>query len=511
MKKKYNYVITVDVGDSIQGGALGAITSGEAITNIMNKIKFDVNILGNHEFDYGIEKLEELQSQLETKYICANFFESGQETPVYDPYKIITVGGKKIAFIGIVTPLAFSKTYLSSIKDEQGNPKYDFLSGNNKLYETTQKYINEVKDNVDYVILLTHMGMDMEEYKSNGLLSQLTGVTVVLDGHTHKVYNTTTKDKNNNPIPISQTGTKLANVGQLIIQKDGQIKSLMLDAIPEPSDKSNAMKITRSNKEVWVDTNMNDFLNNLWKEHETELNEKVADLTYDFIVQPEGLTSSSSNYCRIKECTLGDIIADSYKELLSTNLTLLNGGLIRTNLLKGEVTRKNIIDVLPFFSSIFVIEVTGQTILDTLEFSASKLPNSFGVILQISGGTFNIDTSIETPVETDSNGMFKKISGKRRVSNVKINGENIDLNKKYKVSFPEFIQSGGDGYSMLIDCEVISESLYIETDAFEEFLKTNLKGEIPMEYQNLQGRINIGDFNTNDDNGSNSGQYYRNF
>ena len=188
MKKKYNYVITVDVGDSIQGGALGAITSGEAITNIMNKIKFDVNILGNHEFDYGIEKLEELQSQLETKYICANFFESGQETPVYDPYKIITVGGKKIAFIGIVTPLAFSKTYLSSIKDEQGNPKYDFLSGNNKLYETTQKYINEVKDNVDYVILLTHMGMDMEEYKSNGLLSQLTGVTVVLDGHTHKVY-----------------------------------------------------------------------------------------------------------------------------------------------------------------------------------------------------------------------------------------------------------------------------------------------------------------------------------
>ncbi len=188
MKKKYNYVITVDVGDSIQGGALGAITSGEAITNIMNKIKFDVNILGNHEFDYGIEKLEELQSQLETKYICANFFESGQETPVYDPYKIITVGGKKIAFIGIVTPLAFSKTYLSSIKDEQGNPKYDFLSGNNKLYETTQKYINEVKDNVDYVNLLTHMGMDMEEYKSNGLLSQLTGVTVVLDGHTHKVY-----------------------------------------------------------------------------------------------------------------------------------------------------------------------------------------------------------------------------------------------------------------------------------------------------------------------------------
>jgi 2',3'-cyclic-nucleotide 2'-phosphodiesterase (5'-nucleotidase family) len=514
LKKKYKHVITVDVGDNIQGGTLGAITTGEAITTIMNEIKFDVNILGNHEFDYGVERLEELQSLMKTKYICANFFESGKETPVYDPYQIITVGDKKIAFIGIVTPLAYSKTYLASIKDDNGNSKYDLLSENNKLYETTQKYINEVRgepNNVDYVILLTHIGMDEEEYTSNGLLSQLTGVNAVLDGHTHKVYNTTTGDKNNNPIPISQTGTKLANVGQLIIQTDGQIQSLMIDTIPEPSDKSNAKKITRSNKEVWVDTNMNDFLNNLWKEYETELNEKIADLTFDFIVLPGGSTSSSSNYCRTKECTLGNIITDSFKELLSVDLSLVNGGDIRTNLLKGEVTRKNIIDVLPFFTSIYVIEATGQTILDTLEFSASRLPNSFGGFLQISGGTFDIDTSIETSVETDSNGMFTKISGKRRVSNVKINGENIDLNKKYKVSVSEFIQSGGDGYSMLTDCEIINEYALTETDAFQEYLKTNLKGEIPTKYQNLEGRINIGDLNTNDDNESDSGQYFKKF
>ena len=54
MKKKYKNVITVDVGDHIQGGSIGAISSGEAIIKLMNNIEFNVSILGNHEFDYGV-------------------------------------------------------------------------------------------------------------------------------------------------------------------------------------------------------------------------------------------------------------------------------------------------------------------------------------------------------------------------------------------------------------------------------------------------------------------------
>jgi len=303
LKEKYNNVICVDVGDHVQGGAMGAISDGEAIIKIMNKIGFDVVTLGNHEFDYGLEQLNKLGEEISSKYICSNFCYKKNKTSIYEPYRVIEAGGKKFGFIGVVTPLTFSITYLSTLQESDGSATYDFLTTNDtELQQTVQTHINQLRsdEKVDYVILLTHIGMDEEEYTSNGLLSQLTGVNAVLDGHTHKVYNTTTGDKNNNPIPISQTGTKLANVGQLIIQTDGQIQSLMIDTIPEPSDKSNAKKITRSNKEVWVDTNMNDFLNNLWKEYETELNEKIADLTFDFIVLPGGSTSSSSNYCRMK-------------------------------------------------------------------------------------------------------------------------------------------------------------------------------------------------------------------
>ena len=73
MKKKYKNVISVDVGDHIQGGVLGAISNGISIINIMNEIGFDVATLGNHEFDYGIEQLQNLENNITCGYICANF------------------------------------------------------------------------------------------------------------------------------------------------------------------------------------------------------------------------------------------------------------------------------------------------------------------------------------------------------------------------------------------------------------------------------------------------------
>ena len=222
LKEKYNNVITVDVGDHIQGGALGAITDGEAILKIMNKIKFDVNIVGNHEFDYGIEQLNKLNSQMTTKYVCANFcYKKDKRKFFEDAYKIMEAGDKKIAFIGIVTPLTFSKTYISTIKDENGEAKYDLLSNNDELITTVQGYIDEVKNvkNANYVILLTHIGMNVEDFTSNDLISKLKDVDAVLDGHTHRVYNTTSKDLENKDVYFTQTGTKLANIGELIIKK----------------------------------------------------------------------------------------------------------------------------------------------------------------------------------------------------------------------------------------------------------------------------------------------------
>ena len=84
---------------------------------------------------------------------------------------------------------------------------------------------------------------------------------------------------------------------------------------------------------------------------------------------------------------------------------------MRANLLKGDINRKNVIDVMPFFNSLFVKEITGEAILDALEFGVSKLPNSLGGFPQVFGYTFYVNTSFNSTVEVDSDGMFIKVGG----------------------------------------------------------------------------------------------------
>ena len=381
-----------------------------------------------------------------------------------------------------------------TLRDSNGEAIYDFLADNNAqdLYERVQENVNKVKnEGADYVILLTHIGMKVEQYTSDELLSKIKNVDAVLDGHTHVIYNTTTKDGNNNDIHISQTGTKLQSIGKLIIKSNGKISSEIIEVIPEPSDKTNAKQLTRGGKAIWVNKEMNNFINDIWAEYEDELNINYGYSEYDLKIRPDGTSDSHSIYCRYQECTVGNLVADSFKSVSNAEVAIVNGGGIRSNLKKGNLTRGQIMEASPFFNNIVVKRVSGQCILDALEFGVSKHPNSAGSFPQVSGLSFDIDTSLNSTVETDSQGQFLNVKGKRKVSNVKINGEDLDLNRIYNVSLNEFVANGGDGYFMFTKYEVFYEPLYTDTDSLAYYIKNNLNGRIPAEYKDFQGRINF--------------------
>jgi len=493
MKKKYKNVITVDVGDHVQGGSIGAISGGEAIIKLVNKIGFNVSILGNHEFDYGIEQLLKLRQNISSNYICSNFCYNKNKTRVFDPYKVITIGDKKIGFIGVLTPLTLTKTYLSSVKDNETKEQlYDFLSCNNStdLYDTVQKDINELRNNekVNYVILLTHIGMEVEDYTSEDLLSHLENVDAVLDGHTHKVYNVTTKDKKQNNITIAQTGTKLQSIGKLIIKKDGSFGEEIIKKVPEPSDKKGAIKIIRGQNETWVDNETYQMINSIWNEYSDDLNAYIGKSDFDLIVEP---SNAYYQICRNEECSIGNLIADAVKETGQGEVAIINGGGARNNLPKGNITSSIIYDILPWFSYVVSKQMPGQVIWDALEFGVSKIPNAFGGYPQISGITFDLDPSINSTVKTDKDGHFINVTGERRVTNVKINGKDLNLTKNYNVSLLEFIANGGDGYSMFENYSVYYESIYTDTDSLIYYIKNQLNGTIPEKYKEVEGRVNI--------------------
>ena len=143
---------------------------------------------------------------------------------------------------------------------------------------------------------------------------------------------------------------------------------------------------------------------------------------------------------------------------------------------------------MPFSNDVFVKEITGQTILDALEFWVRSLPEPTSRFPQVSGITFKIDTSINSSVVVDDNELFQSVDGERRVYDVKVNGEDIDVNKNYTICSHSFILNGGDGYSMFAPFPITKLSLGVDNEVLLNYINKTLKGEIPDKYSKPEGR-----------------------
>ena len=103
MEEQYNYVALVDAGDAIQGGVAGTLSKGVYPRDIMNEMKYDVRVPGNHEFDYGMDNfLKEIAGKATSKYISCNFVDKDGKT-VFDAYTIKEYGDKKVDLVCINT------------------------------------------------------------------------------------------------------------------------------------------------------------------------------------------------------------------------------------------------------------------------------------------------------------------------------------------------------------------------------------------------------------------------
>jgi hypothetical protein len=191
--------------------------------------------------------------------------------------------------------------------------------------------------------------------------------------------------------------------------------------------------------------------------------------------------------CEYQECSLGNLIADAMKDSTNTEIAFLCGGDIKNNMLKGNLTNRQLIDVMPFYNNIIVKRIHGQDILDALEYSVSSFPNPFNGFLQISGIIFDLNTKINNEIKYETDKIY--FVGERRVSNVKVNGEDLNLTKLYNVSMFEFIGNGGYGYSMFTKYNIFSQTLLTDTECLIHYIKYNLKGEIPEKYKDFQRRI----------------------
>ncbi|MBP3330754.1 MAG: bifunctional metallophosphatase/5'-nucleotidase [Clostridia bacterium] len=491
-----NTVVAIDAGDAIQGEVIGAMTEGSAIVEIMNASGYDYAVPGNHEFDYGMETFLDLaENKAEYEYISSNFYDLTSVSPVLEPYAIKDVNGTKVAFVGITTPETITKSTPDYFKNEDGNfiygfPTYPGDMSDEMFYENIQKSVDSaIKDGADIVIAAGHLGIaeTTDGWKSTDVIAETEGIDVFLDAHSHeKIESATYKNKNGEDVILSSTQTKFEYFGQLTISTDGTMETELINP-----DEIDVETLSSSAQGEYTK------VKNIIDRYKSEI---------EYLYEGIGISETTlvaydtdkSWAVRKRETNAGDFVADAYRAVTGADVAIANGGGIRADVAIGNVSRKNLMDVNAFNNDMCVLEVTGQQLVDVLEHGARNCPESLGGFFQVSGVTFEIHTYLESPVITDSLGNFMGMDEtlERRVQNVLVNNEPVDLNKTYTLAGSAYVLAqGGDGLTMLEDAEVVeSENLPCDSEMLIKYFTENLNGVITEEqYGNPdgEGRIKI--------------------
>ena len=486
-----NYVMLVDDGDAIQGEPIGTMTKGEGIIDIMNAVGYDLAIPGNHEFDYGMDNFLALTEKADFQYLSCNFNKEGEL--VFAPYAIKEFDGVKFAFIGVTTPMTLRSSTPRYFMDENGNFIYGFMQDETgeQVYAAVQKAVDDARaEGAKYVIVMAHMGNEAEcsPWMYSDVIANTTGIDVWLDGHSHDFDQVVMQDKDGKDVVRSACGTKLGSIGVLTFGAEGFVSAGLMSW-----DQSIAAPALFGLQNAGADA---------VKAETAELDEVlqtvVAKTAVDlYINDPTEVTEEGKpiRIIRRAETNLGDLCADAYLDQSGeADIAFVNGGGIRVQLNAGDLTLNNILTVHPFGNSLTVIEVTGQQVLDALEWSVHSLPGEFGGFDQVAGLTFEYDATIESPVIEDDSKMFAGVDDtkERRVRNVLVGGEPLDPEKTYKLASHDYqLLNNGDGYTMFAGAKVLQESVKLDNQVLIDYITETLGGVVGEGYDNPygQGRI----------------------
>ncbi len=476
MEEEGNDVILVDNGDFLQGDTIGQMTQGRAIIRIMNEVGYEIAVPGNHEFDYGMDEFMKRVEESNFTYISSNFKDLRTGESVFEPYIIKELGGRRIAFIGATAPGTITSSTPRYFQDEKGEYIYGFCQGGDgsEFYDTVQRAVDSARsEGADYCVLMAHLGIRDGErpYTSTDTIQNTRGIDLVLDAHSHTVMESEmVKNADGKPVIVTQPGTKFENFGKVTISQDGSLKAELIHEVGDRDERVVAL----------IEEEKSEF--------EAKLNEKVGKTDFDLLAK----TEDGEYLIRNNETNLGDLVADAFQYVTGADCVIVNSGSIREDVKKGDVTYGNLLEVCPFKTELCVLNVTGQELLDALEYSLAFFPSDFGGFLQVSGITFDVDLDKDPGLEVDSDSMFVGFKGdERRVSNVKIKGQPLDPQKTYKVGSGKYVLvDKGDGYTMFNGEKVDMEKSYVDLEAVLAYFQS-FKGSVPAEYAESQERIHF--------------------
>lgn len=404
-------VLLLDAGDTLHGQTFASLNKGENMVKLLNLMKYDAMTPGNHDFNYGQDQLLTLAGKMSFPLISANIKKT-DGTRLLTPSLIKEMNGLKVGIFGLSTPETAYKTHPNNVTG---------LTFADPIAEA-KAMVAELQDQTDIIVCLSHLGLDEgSEFTSKKVAEAVPGIDVIVDGHSHTVL----KD-----------GLK---VGDTLIGQTGDYdKSLGVIELTFADGKVATSKASLFTKEqgalLTPDAAMATLIADLDKENKVITDVKVGTTA----VALDG----ERGKVRRGETNLGNLITAAMLDATGAEVAFTNGGGIRASIDAGDITRGEVITVLPFGNYVVVKTVTGQDLLDALELGISKYPEENGPFPHVAGMTYSFDAG--------------KPAGSRLLS-ATAKGAPIDPKGNYVLATNDFMAAGGDGYTMFADNKIQGE------------------------------------------------------
>uniref|UniRef100_A0A6B0VDA0 5'-nucleotidase n=1 Tax=Ixodes ricinus TaxID=34613 RepID=A0A6B0VDA0_IXORI len=477
LKKTYPDALFLNGGDFYQGTPYYTILKHEMVSTIMTAMEYDHVCLGNHEFDDGPKGLApflERMSASKINVISTNTNFSNEPELNGKPIKksvIIEVKGKKIGIVGAVLPQT----------KELSNP------GKVVFHDEIQSFQAEVKklkeQSVDIIVGITHCGYlrDLE------IMKNVNDLDVIVGGHTNTfLYHGTDHPKENTPEGDYPTFVNKTD-GSIGLVVQAYCYGKYLGFLQVKFDKSGKV----------INGTGNPILLNSSVKEDTEMIKVIAPFKENVtkvMKEPVGYTKvlleQQDNICRLRECNLGNMMADAYfahyadmntswPELWSNvNAAIINGGTIRAPIEQGDITLGAILTTAPFGQTIIEVTLNGSALRQMFEHSVANFSyeNKKGEFLQVSGMRVVYNLSLPSSCRVIS---LKILCTKCKVPIY----EDVVDTKNYTIVTTDFVARGGDGFAK---AEIYGQSGPVDFEVLVWYIQKNSPIKTPIE-----GRIII--------------------
>lgn len=423
-------VMLVDAGDMVQGTLYFTLFGGEVETKLMNYLGYDLQILGNHEFDNGIEALSKFFGDLNAERLSTNYdFTTTPLAKLFKPYVIKEFGGKRIGFIAI----NLDPKGMIADKNARGVIYMDGI----KAANSTAWHLKH-NEKVDMVVALTHIG-----YKEDGLISDVElarkseDIDVIIGGHSHTTIDPSQTgspewligNAAGKPVLVVQTGKSGVNLGEIVIDLDTFDKQYRL--IP----------VMASGNKV-TDASLDSILAPYSADVEKFRNFKIG--------KTKGLYKSDWSLVNwMADFVKKDAAAFSKQKI---DLAIVNKGGVRTDMPKGIVTKGTIMQIFPFDNRTVVMKLKGSDLIEALDVMAAR-------------GGDGVSDGVDV--------KFDPSTGK--CTAVTLNGKPVMPENEYIVATIDYLARGGDYMVPLTRGEIIAESDGVIYDDMIDYLLKNKK------------------------------------